>query len=145
MNYLLDTCVISELIKAKPNKQVVNWINTQDETNLYLSILTIGEIKKGIAKLSNHNKKNKLDLWLNNELVSRFKYRILDINVEVVNKWGNLLARRELQGRPMPAIDSLIVATATANDCVLATRNIEDMQDDNVVLINPWEVKNESI
>ena len=82
MNYLLDTCVISELIKPKPDLQAAKWVRSQDEESLFLSVITIGEIQKGISKLPDgRKKKQKLQSWLNNELQARFKGRILEITI----------------------------------------------------------------
>ncbi len=141
MKYLLDTCVISELIKKTPNADVVHWINNEDENNLYLSVLTIGEITKGIEKLQNSSKKTKLKFWLNTDLKQRFKNRMIEIDSKTSIAWGEIQANNELLGHHMPAIDSLIVAQAMVNNCVVVTRNIKDMQQNKVELFNPWQQK----
>ena len=90
MKYLLDTCVISEVIKPKPNRKVVAWLKDQDEENLYLSVLTFGEIEKGIEKSADGGRKNKLRLWVEEDLKQRFAGRVLPIDMHVASKWGEI-------------------------------------------------------
>ncbi len=90
MKYLMDTCVISELIKKKPNKNVISWASSKSEENLYLSVLTIGEIQKGISKLAESKKKDELQPWITIDLRDRFSGRILDVDLEIAKKWGEL-------------------------------------------------------
>ena len=139
MKYLLDTCVISELIKPQPNRSVVSWLQSQTENDLYLSVLTFGEIEKGIEKAANEARKSKLKLWVEEDLKQRFKGRILAIDLDVCTKWGEIQARTELLGKPMPSIDGLIVVSALVNNCIMVTRNVKDMQQSGVELFNPWE------
>lgn len=138
MKYLLDTNVISELMAKQPVAQVVTWIDSIDDTQSYLSVLTIGEIKKGIEKLPDSAHKERLQAWLSDDLIVRFSQRILTIDVNVMLKWGNLVARLEMQGRKLPAMDSLIAAVAIHGQLTLATRNVNDFRDTGVALINPW-------
>lgn len=139
MRYLLDTCVISELVKAVPNPQVVAWINQQDEEKLYLSALTFGELHKGIAKLPSSKRKKTLHQWVEYELQERFGNRTLAFDAKVAKVWGEAQGASEKAGRPMPAIDSLIAATGLAHDLIVATRNTADMEQSGVNLFNPWE------
>ena len=139
MKYLLDTCVISELIKTNPNNNVVNWIKRNDEQDYFLSSLTFGEIHKGIVKLSDKTRKDKLHQWVEHDLKERFKNRIISIDINVAKIWGQIQGRAELDGKPMPAIDSLIAATGLFYGLIVVTRNISDMQQSKVVLLNPWE------
>ncbi|MDQ7016899.1 MAG: type II toxin-antitoxin system VapC family toxin [Gammaproteobacteria bacterium] len=139
MKYLLDTCVISEVIRPKPNKSVIQWLQKQDESALYLSVLTFGEIEKGIKKSSDEIRKNRLRLWLENDLKQRFKGRVLPIDLRVASKWGEIQGASEIVGKPLPAIDGLIAVTGLINHCVVVTRNISDMQQSSVELYNPWE------
>ena len=138
MKYLLDTCVISELIKPQPNKNVIEWIQQQDEENLYLSVLTLGEIEKGIEKSSNEVRKRKLQLWVNEDLTQRFAGRILPIDKAVAVKWGIIQGVAELKGKTMPAIDGLIAVSGLVYDCIVVTRNTADMQQSTAELFNPW-------
>lgn len=107
MNYLLDTCVVSELIKAKSDKNVINWIETIEEEHLFLSVLTLGEIEKGIAKLPLSLRKSNLKTWLEQDLVLRFENRILNITPEIALYWGDLQGELEKQGKPMPIVNGL--------------------------------------
>lgn len=137
MNYLIDTNIISELVCAKPNKSVISWFNQIPAETVYLSVLTIGEIRKGIEKLNDSKRRHQLLLWLEHELPKMFDMRILSISTEVADRWGRLLSQ---SARTLPAIDSLIAATALHHDMVLVTRNIADYTDcQNLELINPWD------
>jgi len=138
MKYLLDTCVISEVIKPRANKNVISWFQNQDEENLYLSVLTFGEIEKGIEKLTDKIRKKKLQLWVENDLKKRFKGRIIPINIDVSVKWGAIQGHAELQGKPMPAIDGLIAVSGLVHNCIVVTRNISDMELSTAALFNPW-------
>jgi len=138
MNYILDTCVISELIKKNPNPRVLKWIASVEESSLFLSVLTFAEIHKGIEKLPDSKRKQKLHKWVNSDLKERFKNRIIDLDLKIATKWGEIQGQAELVGRPMSLIDSLIVATAAVYDFVVVTRNTKDMDNGNVTLLNPW-------
>ena len=138
MSYLIDTCCISELVKKRPDPNVVKWFSDQDELSIYLSVITFGELKKGIEKLPDPKKKKELNRWVKEDLKQRFKNRVLNITIEEVNKWGEILATAEMDGRPIPAIDSLIAATALVHDLSVVTRNTQDMEGSGVEVINPW-------
>lgn len=139
MNYLLDTCVISELIRENPEPKVLNWVTEIPETSLYLSVLTFGEIHKGIEKLPESKKKDTLHKWVNSDLTVRFKGRIIDLNLDVAAKWGQIQGLAEKSGKPMPLIDGLISATAITYDLIVVTQNTKDMEGSGVSLINPWK------
>lgn len=139
MKYLLDTCVMSELAKLRPNKKVIQWILNENEDNLYISTLTFGELAKGIEKLPASGKKDKLHPWVENNLKDRFWNRIVDINLHIAMVWGKIQGIAEQKGKPMPAIDSLIAATGIALNLIVVTRNIPDMEPSGVGLLNPWE------
>jgi predicted nucleic acid-binding protein len=139
MNYLLDTCVISELVAKRPNPSVIQWIDQTDERNLYLSVLTIGEIRKGIEKLRDSERKTALNLWLHDQLLVRFTDRLLRIDTNVMLQWGQLTGVLELEGKTMGAIDSLIAATALHSGLTLVTRNEDDFQYTGVPILNLWK------
>ena len=139
MKYLLDTCVLSELIKKYPNPKVVEWVSKNDESNLFISVLTIGEIHKGIAKLPESKKKEKLHQWVNYNLKERFRSRIIDFDLKSATVWGEIQAHSELSGKGMPAIDGQIAATGISYDLTVVTRNGTDMEISGAVLLNPWE------
>ena len=138
MSYLIDTCCILELVKKKPNPNVLKWFADQDELSMYLSVITFGELRKGIEKLPDSKKKKELNQWVKEDLNHRFKNRVLNINMEEVNRWGKILATAEKNGKPLPAIDSLIAATAQVHDLTVVTRNTQDMEGSGVEVINPW-------
>ena len=138
MNYLIDTCCISELVKKKPDSNVLEWFEEHDEFNMFLSVITFGELRKGIEKLPESKKKRELNAWLNEDLLSRFKNRILNISQAEVNKWGEVLAKAEKAGNPLPAIDTLIASTALVHGLSVVTRNTKDIEPTGVELINPW-------
>jgi len=139
MKLLLDTCVISDLVAKKPNPAVVKWVDTQNDEDVYLSVITIGEIVKGIEKLPESRRKQELHAWLKHDLLARLQGRILTLDIDVLVEWGMLTAKMERVGRPLPAIDSLIVATASVNHCTLVTRNVSDFEGTGIAIINPWE------
>ena len=139
MTFLLDTCVISELVAKQPNLHVVQWVDSIDEDKLFLSAITIGEIKRGIEKLADSSRKSALAEWLEGVLLLRFIDRILPIDISVMLVWGQLTADLEKQGSPMPAIDSLIAATCLQARLDLVTRNERDFAHCGLAVVNPWE------
>ncbi len=139
MKFLLDTCLISELIKKEPNREVLLWLEDQDETALYLSVLTIGELQKGISKLPDGPKKVELQGWGSNDLVARFEGRLLSIDAEVAGAWGRLLGAVERQGKKLPVMDSLIAATAITHHLTVVTRNTRDLERCQAKVFNPWK------
>ncbi|BAY41558.1 plasmid stability protein StbB homolog (plasmid) [Nostoc sp. NIES-2111] len=140
MNYLLDTCLISELVVKQPNQQVIDWLDAQVPQTLYLSVITIGEIAKGINKLQASKRKDSLLTWLNETLPNRFESRILNIDASTMVLWGNLVGQLELSGRPLPVMDSLIAAIALRHSLSLVTRNENDFAPTGVVIFNPWSI-----
>ena len=139
MNYLLDTCVISELIKPKPNSKVVKWLRSCRDENLFLSVLTIGEIQKGISKFPDSHKRNNLQEWMDAELILRFDRRILGIDFKIAQKWGEIQASAEITGTKMPVIDSLIAAIGLIHDLTIVTRDTSGMEKSGAKLFNPWK------
>ncbi len=138
MNYLLDTCVISELVKLQPNEKVVNWLKAQPEVSLFLSSITFGEIQKGISKLPAGRKRRALQDWLDHDLTERFRRRILPVDTRAAVTWGRIRAEAEAKGKSIPVIDGLIAAIGMTNDMTVATRNVKDMPDGGVRVFNPW-------
>lgn len=135
MSYLVDTNVLSELRRREPNQGVIEWFEQRPATTLYLSVLTLGEIRKGIDALVNDDRQLKLLDWLEVELPQFFSGRILTIDAEVADRWGRLNAQ---MGRPIPAIDSLLAATALTHGLKLVTRNVRDFNYPELDIMNPW-------
>ncbi|MCE9641709.1 MAG: type II toxin-antitoxin system VapC family toxin [Betaproteobacteria bacterium] len=139
MSFLLDTSVISELVRKSPHLPVLEWIGAQEESSLYLSVVTIGEIEKGIARLPASVRKTKLQSWVRRDLAERFGTRLLPIDIRVATRWGTLTGESEKRGQPLPVIDSLIAATALVHGFAVVTRNIEDFKRCGVACVNPWD------
>jgi tRNA(fMet)-specific endonuclease VapC len=138
MNYLLDTCVISELVTKHPNPKVVNFVDSLDSDDVYLTVITIGEIAKGVEKMPKSKRKQELLLWLKEDLIVRFDGKIIPLDTEVLMLWGILIARLELTGITLPAIDSLIAATTLTHKLTLVTRNVADFRGTGIEIVNPW-------
>lgn len=139
MKYLLDTCVISELVTKFPRPQVVDFVDALDSDDVYLSVITIGEIAKGIEKLPKSKRKQELSSWLKEDLLVRFDGKIIPLDTEVLMQWGILIARLELSGTTLPAVDSLIAATTLTHKLTLVTRNVDDFRGTDMEIVNPWE------
>ncbi len=139
MNYLLDTCVLSEFARRRPEAHVVEWLDSVDETQCFISVITLGEIQRGIERLPESHRKTELLLWLGNQMFKRFEGRFVEIDAPTMVMWGSLVARLESHGKPMGVMDSLICASALQNNLVVATRNIADFAPSGVQVINPWE------
>ncbi len=139
MKALLDTCVISELVSKKPNPKVVEFVDSLDAEDVYLSVITIGEIVKGIEKLPSSKRRSELQAWLNDDLLVRFEGNVVPLDIDIMAEWGRITARLEFAGKTMPAIDSLIAATVLERKMTLVTRNVSDFEDTNAEIVNPWE------
>ena len=137
MSYLLDTNVICEIVKAKPSQNVIEWINMVPVKNLFISVLTLGEIRKGIEKIHDVKRREFIRLWLENDLPIFFSERILPVDLPVSDLWGRL--QSNLKGHVLPAIDGLLAATALNHNLRLVTRNEKDFKCYNLEVINPWE------
>jgi hypothetical protein len=138
VTFLLDTCVISELVKPRPNENVVRWVDSVDERKLFLSVLTVGELTKGITKLQESLRKANLQEWLEHDLVERFAGQILPVDAAVAVAWGRIQGEAERVGAKLPVIDSLLTATAEIHRLTLATRNIADFDRCGATVFNPW-------
>lgn len=138
MQYLLDTCAVSELIAHTPNERVLNYLGSLAEDQIAISVLTIGELRKGVEKLAHSRRRANLEQWLSAELIPRFANRVLAIDVAVANRWGVLVATNEVKGRVLPTIDSLVAATALVHGMKLVTRNEDDFDGTGVEIVNPW-------
>jgi toxin FitB len=139
MKALLDTCVISELVARQPNPGVIAFVDALDPEDVYLSVITIGEIVKGIEKLPESQRKADLQTWLDENLLPRFDGHIVPLDLHTLTVWGKLTARLDALGKPMPAIDSLLAASALANKMTIITRNSADFEFAAIEMINPWK------
>lgn len=136
MSYLIDTNVLSELRRKQPEARVVAWLQDRPPQSLFLSVLTVGEIRKGLERVEDTHRKQILLDWLEVELPNYFVGRIVNIDSHTADLWGRLMAQA---GRPLPAIDGLLAATALQHDLTLVTRNTKDFAGLDVRLINPWD------
>jgi len=136
MSYLLDTNVISELVRAQPAKAVLAWFENIPPEALHISVLTLGEIRKGVEQISGGARREKLRLWLEHDLADWFGSRVLPVDMAVADRWGRLIAQ---MGRPVPSIDSLLAATALHHELRIVTRNQKDFDYPGLEVVNPWK------
>jgi len=139
MSYLLDTCSISEMVAVKPNQNVLDWFEHQSEETLYLSVVTSGEIQKGIYQLPSGKRRLQLELWFFDELLPTFHGRILSIDERLITTWAKMLAGLKSKALIRPSLDSMIEATALQHNLILVTRNEKNFRDSDVSVFNPWD------
>jgi len=138
VSWLLDTCVVSELVRPRPKASVVSWVLERDEDELFLSVITIGELEKGIARLPDSPKRVALEQWVRRDLADRFRDRLLAVDSGVAARWGALVGASEARDQPLPVIDSLIAATSLQHDFTVVTRNTDDLERCGARCFNPW-------
>jgi tRNA(fMet)-specific endonuclease VapC len=139
LNYLIDTNIISEIISKKPNQNVINFLNNLNHNNIFLSVITIGEIKYGINRLPQSKRKLQLQDWFN-ELLVKYKNNIIDINLHIMNTWADINSITKSQGISLSIMDSLIASSALYHNLILVTRNTKDFENiSNLNLINPFK------
>lgn len=137
--FLLDTNVISELLKPRPEPRVTSWVQTTDESLLYLSVLTLGEIRQGIAALPQSRRRASLEAWLERDLRSRFHGRILAVDDDIADRWGLLTGQAQKKGLVVPVIDGLLAATALHHNLTFVTRDTSGITNTGVAFFNPWQ------
>ena len=138
MTFLLDTTVVSEWVKSRPNRGVATWLAQVDEDRVFISVVTLAELRYGIERMPVGSRRKRLGEWLRDELPLRFEGRVLSIDPIVADGWGKVVARSEAAGRPISAMDALIAATAETHDMTLVTRNTSDFEASLRLIINPW-------
>jgi predicted nucleic acid-binding protein len=137
--FLLDTNAISEIVREKPDPNVLDWFDAADESVLYLSVLTLGEIRKGAAALPQSKRRTRLETWLEVDLQARFAGRILPIDSAIADRWGILAADAKRKGRALSVIDGLLAATAVEHNLTIVSRNADDFASTQVSILNPWK------
>lgn len=138
MNYLLDTNVVSEWVKVRPEPRVVRWLAEVDEDRVFISVITIGEIRHGVDRLSVGQRRRRLEDWLGQDLPVRFEGRVLRIDIDVAQAWGRIVARRERKGKPIGSVDALIAATAAVFDLTIVSRDTFGFDDTGNRVYDPW-------
>ncbi|SFU22412.1 type II toxin-antitoxin system VapC family toxin [Mesorhizobium sp. YR577] len=139
MRLLLDTNVLSEVTKPNPDAHVLEWLDSLDEDRSFISVVSIAEIRRGVALMVNGRKRDSLAEWLAEDLPQRFEHRVLAVDEPVALAWGDLMGLAKRRGRGLSSMDGLIAATAIAQKLVLATRNIKDFEGFGIELFNPWD------
>lgn len=138
MSFLLDTNVLSEPMKERPNPGVLDWLSKVNEDEVFASVVTITELRYGVERLATGKRRERLDGWLRKDLISRFEGRILPVDLRIGDACGRLMARSESKGRPTEARDAFIAATAEVHGLTLVTRNTSDFERTLRAIINPW-------
>ena len=137
MSFLLDTNAVSEWVKPRPNPGLIGWMESTDEDRVFISVVTLAELRYGVERLAAGARRRRLEEWLGRELPLRFEGRMLPVDADVAEAWGETVSRSEAMGRPIGAMDAFLAATAEVHQLTLVTRNVSDFRVLNAVL-NPW-------
>ncbi|MFY9949723.1 MAG: type II toxin-antitoxin system VapC family toxin [Candidatus Sulfotelmatobacter sp.] len=137
MNFLLDTNAVSEWVKPRPNPGLVAWMDSADEDRIFLSVISLAELRYGIERMAQGRRRHRLDDWLQHELPMRFEGRILTVDARIADAWGNTVSRSEAVGRPISVMDAFLAATAEIHRLTLVTRNVSHFPLLKNIL-NPW-------
>jgi hypothetical protein len=138
LSFLLDTNVVSEWVKPRPDSGLIEWLANVDEDRVYLSVVSLAELRHGVERLVDGRRRKRLDTWLCDELPLRFEGRVLSVDPAVADAWGRVVAERDAVGRPIGAMDALIAATARTFGLTLVTRNLSDFEGSVRAVISPW-------
>jgi predicted nucleic acid-binding protein len=138
MTFLLDTNVVSEWVKPRPNAGLTEWLSHVNEDAVFLSVVTFAELRFGVERLAPGSRRTRLDEWLRIELPVRFEQRILLVDGAVADEWGRMVARGAQRGRPIGAMDALVASTAQVHGLTLVTRNAKDFEGAVKSVLNPW-------
>lgn len=137
MNFLLDTNAVSEWVKPRPNPGLISWMESADEDRVFLSVISLAELRYGIERMAAGARRTRLEHWLQDELPLRFEGRILSVDPKVAEAWGRTVSRCETLGRPVGAMDAFLSATAEIHRLALVTRNVSDFPTLKTI-VNPW-------
>jgi predicted nucleic acid-binding protein len=138
VSFLLDTNVVSEWVRPRPDPGVVAWLAEADEDRVFISVVTLAELRYGIERMAAGERRRRLDGWLRDELTLRFEGRVLAIDSAIADAWGRLTASREASGRPIAVVDAFIAATAEVHELAVVTRNVSDFETAVKTVVNPW-------
>ena len=138
MTFLLDTNLVSEWVKPRPNAGIIRWLADVDEDRTFLSVITLAELRNGIASLSAGRRRDRLDVWVSAELPDRFEGRVLVIDAAVADQWGRVTAAGKAAGRPIGAMDAFLAATAMVHELTVVTRNVADFEMIDIPILCPW-------
>lgn len=138
MNFLLDTNVVSEWTKPRPDTGIVAWLAEADEDRVFISVVTLAELRHGIERMPAGARRDRLDVWLTEQMPARFEARVLPVDAGIADGWGRIMARGQAAGRPVGTMDGFIAATAEHHDLTLVTRNVSDFDVLGIRLVNPW-------
>lgn len=142
MNFLLDTNVVSEWVRPRPDAGVIDWLENADEDRIFISVITLAELRHGVEQLTDGGRRKRLDGWLREELPQRFSGRVLPIDDAVADAWGRLMSHSRKAGRPIQPMDGFIAAIAQVHTLDLVTRNVADFKSVLKNIINPWKQRN---
>lgn len=138
MRYLLDTNVVSEWVKPRPNADVVAWLAEANEEDVFISVCTLAELRFGVASMPKGKRRDQLDQWVGSDLPARFDGRIVSIDIPIADAWGDIQARARRKGSVIGAMDGLIAASAEVYQMILVTRNTRHFEAAGTTMLNPW-------
>lgn len=138
MNFLLDTNVLSEVRRPSPDANVLRWLDVLDEDRAFLSVVTIAELRRGISLMDTGLRRDALAAWISNDLPNRFAARIVPIDAQIAEQWGDLMAATRRQGLALSVMDGFLAATALVSGLIVATRNTKDFAPVGIPVFNPW-------
>lgn len=139
MRFLLDTNVVSEIVRARPEPRVLDWLSGQQPADLFLAALTIGELMRGARKVSDMPRRRRFERWIERDLARQFDGRIIAFDAAAASIWGRLMGDGDRRGRTPSAADAQIAAIALQHELTLVTRNVKDFKEVGVELLNPWQ------
>jgi predicted nucleic acid-binding protein len=138
VSFLVDTNAVSEWVKPVPDPGLVAFLDAVDEDRVYVSVITVAELRQGIERLAPGRRREQLEIWIQEQFPQRFAGRVLVVDESIADAWGRLVARTWSAGRPIGIMDGFIAATAQANDFTLVTRNVSDFEAAGITVLNPW-------